>query len=400
MLGQEEATTGPNAPLATSDTQTRGISRAKGERLAYLDNLKTLLIAGIIASHALMGYATFGSWTYQDVQELNLSEGVEKFYALLFLVLAGLFFMGLFFFVSGLMTEDSLRRKGTARFVKDRLSRVGVPLAIYTLVVWPLLEYSLFGPFLRRGFWDSVADTDPLLDNGPMWFVGVLLLYSAILAAWRKRFPPPPAPSDRPLLWRHLAVLSLVVGASLFALRLVFPLDSNQALNLHVWGWPEYIAMFGLGVAAARRGWLRPVPRALARSCGAVAVVSTVVIAVVAVTTDVRGLEQDEYYGGLGLAALTWAMAEGALAVSGPVWVLSLVQRRLNGSGPLRRAMARGSYAAFMLQGPVLIVLALSLRPLDLSGDVKAFVVATLGIAGSFGLAWPLVTRTRLGRVL
>jgi hypothetical protein len=47
-----------------------------------------------------------------------------------------------------------------------------------------------------------------------------------------------------------------------------------------------------------------------------------------------------------------------------------------------------------------LVGLALALRPIDLTGDVKALIVATLGIIGSFGLAWPLVTRTPLGRIV
>jgi len=121
---------------------------------------------------------------------------------------------------------------------------------------------------------------------------------------------------------------------------------------------------------------------------------------IVAVTTDLRGLDQDEYFGGWGLAALVWAMAEGALAVTGSVWVLAFAQRHLNGTGPWRRAWARSSYLAFMLQGPVLVGLALALRPIDLTGDVKALIVAILGIIGSFGLASPLVARTSLGRIV
>jgi peptidoglycan/LPS O-acetylase OafA/YrhL len=93
-------------------------------------------------------------------------------------------------------------------------------------------------------------------------------------------------------------------------------------------------------------------------------------------------------------------MTEGVIAVSAPVWVLAFARRHLNGSGPLRRAMARSSYLAFMLQGPVLVGLAIALRPVDLTGDAKALLVATLGIAGSFALAWPLVTRTPLRRIL
>ena len=370
-----------------------------GERLAYLDNLKTVLIAGITASHAVMGYATFGSWTYQDVQEVTLSDVVEKVYAILFLTLGGLFLMALFFLISGMLTHGSLVRKGPSRFVSDRLLRLGVPFAVYTLVVWPLREYAVLGPFLHHGFWRSVTDTDPVLDNGPMWFVGVLLLYSVALVAWRRLFPPP-APSEGPLRWRHLVVLSLAVGVASFVVRIAFPVDSNQPMNLKLWGWPEYLAMFGLGIVAARRGWLRPVPGALARRCGIATLASTLAIVVVAVTTDLRGLDQDEYFGGWGLPALIWAMGEGVLAVSGPIWVLSFVQRHLNGSGRLRRAMARSSYAAFMVQGPVLVALALALRPADLPGDIKALVVATLGIVGSLALAWPLVTRTPLGRIL
>jgi hypothetical protein len=55
---------------------------------------------------------------------------------------------------------------------------------------------------------------------------------------------------------------------------------------------------------------------------------------------------------------------------------------------------------AFVVQGPVLIALALVLRPLALPAEVKALAVAAAGVGASFALAWLLVTRTRLGRIL
>ena len=67
--------------------------------------------------------------------------------------------------------------------------------------------------------------------------------------------------------------------------------------------------------------------------------------------------------------------------------------------GGRRAAMGRGSYAAYILQGPVLVGLALLLRPTSLPIDVKALLVATLGVIGSFALAWALVTRTPLRRI-
>jgi hypothetical protein len=53
-----------------------------------------------------------------------------------------------------------------------------------------------------------------------------------------------------------------------------------------------------------------------------------------------------------------------------------------------------------MLQGIPLIVFALALRAFDVPLEIKALVVAVGGIAGSFGLGWLLVSRTRLGRIV
>jgi fucose 4-O-acetylase-like acetyltransferase len=394
----------PSETTQTRASDARGDLSARparaGERLAYLDNLKTILIAGIIAAHAVMGYADFGSWTYQDVREATLSPVAETIFVVIVASLGAFFLMALFFLISGLLTQDSLARKGPSSFVTDRLWRLGLPFALYTLVVWPLLEFALLAPLLHdRSFLASYLDTDPVLDNGPMWFVGVLLLFSLGLVAWRRRFPPP-ATASGALGWRQLLPISLAVGLSTFVIRLALPADSGQPLNLHLWAWPEYLAMFGLGVVAARRGWLRPVPGALARRCGVAAVVAVLCTATAVLSAAPLGWSGEMYLGGWRLPAFLAAMTEGVLSVAGPIWLLAFAQRHLGGTGSLRRALARSSYLAFMLQGPVLVALALALRLTALSGDVKALLVATLGIVGSFGLAWLLIQRTALRRIL
>jgi hypothetical protein len=52
-----------------------------------------------------------------------------------------------------------------------------------------------------------------------------------------------------------------------------------------------------------------------------------------------------------------------------------------------------GSYGAFMVQGTVLIGLAIAVRPIPVVAEVKALVVAGGGVAGSFALAWLLISR-------
>ena len=55
--------------------------------------------------------------------------------------------------------------------------------------------------------------------------------------------------------------------------------------------------------------------------------------------------------------------------------------------------IGRSAYGAFMLQGPVLLGLAIALRPLPLPAEIKALLVAGGGIVGSFALAWLLISR-------
>ena len=84
------------------------------------------------------------------------------------------------------------------------------------------------------------------------------------------------------------------------------------------------------------------------------------------------------------------------------MWLLGAAQRHLD--RPLRwvsPAAARGAYGAFLLQGPVLIGLALALRPVPVPPEVKAVVVAVAGVAASFAIASFLIRRSRfLARIL
>jgi hypothetical protein len=64
-------------------------------------------------------------------------------------------------------------------------------------------------------------------------------------------------------------------------------------------------------------------------------------------------------------------------------------------------AVSRSTYGAFFLQGIVLIGAAVGLRPVPLPAEAKAFLVAVVGVAGSFALARLLITHVRpVARVL
>jgi hypothetical protein len=360
------------------------------------------MVAGVIAGHAIAGYAGM-NWTYADVAEGEMGAVPQAVFGLLILPFA-VFVMALFFLVAGLLTPASIDRKGPGRFVRDRLVRLGIPLAAFMFVLWPLMTYGLYrAAGSGWSLWDVYAD-DPTLDNGPLWFVEVLLISSMAYAAWvgwraRKRTAPD-AGTTGPLRVGHLVALGGGIAIATFVVRRWFPFDSLQFTNAHVWQWPECIGLFGLGIVGARRGWLQPVPDRIRRGCGWVAVGATVALFSAFVSTGDPDRSVEVFGGGWRWEALVLATIGGAMSVAASIWVLAFAQRHGDRSGRTTRAMSRAAYAAFMFQGLPLIAAALSLRSLDLPLEVKAVLVAAGGIAGSFALGWVLVTRTVLGRVM
>ncbi len=390
-------------------------ARGPRERVAYLDNLKLLLVAVIIAGHGALAYGDLeNAWPYQDVQEVQLA-GVSNITLAMVVIPAAMFAMGLFFLISGLVTPGSVSRKGPRKFARDRLIRLGVPLVVWTLVFWP---GAIWAAHLAAGdthsFWWRLSHEDPVLDTGPMWFVEVLLIYSLAYAAWwhwragARREPPfgddPGAPPNdsAPLSGWTLVKLAAAISVVTVLVRPVLPAVSGQIGQSHVWQWPQFIAMFGLGIVAAQRGWLDPVPDRIRRGCGLAALGGVSTFLVVAGVMAAVGVDGGVIFDpGLHWPALALAAIEGPLAVGASVWLLGLAQRHLSRRpGRLGRAMARSAYGAFLLQGVVLIGLMIALRPVPVPAEVKAVAVACLGVAGSFGLAWLLVSRTRLGRIL
>jgi hypothetical protein len=366
-------------------------------RLSYLDNMKVALIASIIAMHAVLGYvAVEDLWSYTSLREVTLTPVVE-----IVLIVAispfGFVLMPLLFLIAGLLTAPSIGRKGAARFARDRLIRLGVPFVVYVGLVQPAVMYALEHPLgaATGSYWHEFLGDERRLDTGPLWFVGVLLLFSLAYAGWvgvRRNRPRPPDPAG--ITFRHLTLLAAVVVPASVLVRLVYPYGSDSGFtDLSFWQWPGSIAMFGLGIAAARRGWLVAVPAAVRRHCRSAvpfALASMVgFLALIGFRETV-----DEAMGGWHWQAVVFAVLEAALAVFGSVWLLDLAQRRLGGerrwAGPDVR---RSAYGAFIVQTPVLLGIAVLLRALALPAEVKAIVVAVGGVVCAFAFARLLISR-------
>lgn len=363
------------------------------ERLPQIDNVKTALVAWVIGGHALLGYTAVGGWPYDEVNETTFHPGVETVLSAL-IGPTGIFIIGGFFFLAGLFTPRSLEKKGLGRFVADRTVRLGLPWAVSAFLVWPL---TMWLAYRAAGYHESVVWVTthryPLLDSGSLWFTFVLLIFSVAYALWRTAAPADPAAPAPGAT--QLAGLAAGIAVSSFLIRLVFPAKSGQIFDLHLWQWPQCAAMFALGVYCARYGWAREVPDRLRRRSAAVAVTTICLIPLVAIAIGVTDLADDigPFLGGWTWQAAATATVEGILVVSGSLWLLGLAQRHLTQRGRLAAACSRAAFPAFVIQGPILILLALALRPLDAPAEVKAPLLAITALAGSFWLSWRFVAR-------
>ncbi len=349
-------------------------------RLPHLDNLRTLLVAWVIGGHALLGYTAVGGWAYDEVREVTFTP-LDELGLVAVIGPTGLFVIGVFFFIAGLVTEQAVTRHGPRRYVHDRMLRLGLPWLVSAVLVWPLsvwLAYTAAGRNISP--WWVLTHRHPLLDSGSLWFALVLLLYSVAFACWR------PSRSKRALTGVHVAAAVLAVAGASFVVRLGIPARSGQIADLHLWQWPQCLGLFLLGVAAARQGWARHVPDRVRRWSGRATVTALVVLPVAALAAGVRDVATDAgpFLGGWHWQSLATATVEGVLVVAGSVWLVGLAERRLAGTGHRATRWTRAAFTAFVIQGPVLMVLASAARLLPAPAEVKAPLVAAAAITTCF----------------
>ena len=94
------------------------------------------------------------------------------------------FFMGLFLLIGAYFVPGSYDRKGAGHFLKDRLIRLGIPLAVYSgssIPTWSVISYyaGQTGPLAL------LPGVRAVIGYGPLWFVEVLLIFSLVYVLWR-----------------------------------------------------------------------------------------------------------------------------------------------------------------------------------------------------------------------
>ena len=363
---------------------------AAAARLAWMDTLRVTAIAGVIVMHAATAYILDIDWYYQERTTSILTPTLLAFPALL----GGLFGLGPLFLLGGLLSPGSLARKGPGGFARGRLLRLGLPLLGFFVLVDPLTDYlGALAEGEQPRLWPYLADQTGTRDTGPMWFVALLLLLSLAYAGLRRLYPARSGVTAA-IGHRYLVAAAAGIAAGSFAVRLVSPLGAETFANLRWEAWPQGIGLFTLGVLAGERGWLEVLDRRLVRGCrwaAMAALLGLTALAASALVTD----RLDAVAGGLAWLSAAFAVLEGLGAVALSLWLVAWFRHRWDRPAGLVRRAGRGSYAAYVLHPPVLVVLSLLARPLPVAPEAKFVLVAAGGVVAAFAVGVGL-TRLRI----
>jgi Acyltransferase family len=251
---------GPSGMMAQGQSlrSERASGREAPRRWAWMDNLRVVVIAGVIVEHVATAYVLDIDWYYEERSSSAVTEAIVG----AAILPAALFAMAVLFLVAGLLSARSLARKGPWPYVRDRLLRLGAPLIAFTFVIGPLT--SLVGQ--RAEGHASADDVGSFLiakmrdaDTGPMWFVTALLVFSIAYGSWRWARPAGLTASG-PLRPGHLVAAAAAIVVGSFVVRLKWPFTADTPFDLNFWEWPQMATLFALGALAGERGWLDPIP--------------------------------------------------------------------------------------------------------------------------------------------
>src|SRR5512143_3371646 len=151
-------------------------------RLLFIDNMRVFVTVLVILFHLMITYAGTGSWYYTEGREDFITGAMGAW----FLTVTQAYFMGLFLLISAYFVPGSYDRKGGHRFLRDRLIRLGIPLALYSWLIRPVLAYldPIRFPAARLPFWTFLIGTyfknEALFGAGPLWFIETLLIFSLL----------------------------------------------------------------------------------------------------------------------------------------------------------------------------------------------------------------------------
>lgn len=379
----------PPVPDRTATLPATAADAIDTRRLAFIDNMRILMITMVIAHHAGQPYGpTGGFWPITDARHAPILGP--------FFTVNASFGMGLFFLISAAFLPASYDRKGPRAFLRDRLRRIGLPLLAGTLLFVVPTFYAIERPFTGGplAFW-----RDFLLANfgpwhfGHLWFLIHLLVAMTAYALWRQLVPHSAAGGGRAAALPGTgAILGFIaaLGLVIFIVRIWFPIDHWTALPLlvpveyaHL---PQYASLFVVGLVAGHSGWFRRFPTRRGLCWLAVGLAAAALAYAYSLVAGWLGTNWFSA-GGANWSSLVQSLWEAVLCTSLAIGLPVLFREVADRQGPFLRALAGDTYTVYVIHIAVLVALQITLADAALPPLVKFALVTLVGVPLCFLLA-------------
>lgn len=353
------------------------------KRAYYIDLLRIFLTVLVFFHHSAIAFGGSGGWYY--VSQTPTS-GATQYVLSLFMSIDQSYFMSLFFFISALFMPISYDKKGFARFLKERLVRLGIPLLVYTALIHPTLVYWIH-LYLDKtdASWVSfvwMMDTHHA-EPGPMWFVLTLLFIETVYALYRRFFAgtlskllPDKLPSTAGIF-----LFMIVTGLLAYLIRMVCPVGTSF-FGLQFGFFSLYIGMYFVGILACRRNWMEQLTLK-----GAIPWFSLSLICIPMLMIATRTENVTPFLGGLNLSALFYAMWEPVMCVGISYFLLAFSKKYFNRPNKFILILSGDSYTAYIIHPMVVVCCTFLVEQLSISPLEKLALLLVIGIPCCFAMS-------------
>lgn len=354
-------------------------------KLDYINNIKILLTILVILHHTFIAYSTSDGWYYTEPTTiLGVLIPVK-----MMISINQSFFMGFFFMLAAYFTDASFTKKGTSKFITDRLVRLGIPLVFYAVLISPFTSYLVyyFAQEHHITFLQYLQGYDTWMDIGVMWFVLALLLFTFLYVLSQKLFKISfentlPVPTSRTIL-----LFALALGLVNFFVRIAFPVGwVLEPFGFQPGHFPQYIAFFIIGLLAAKNNWFNELSERTRKRLTLSAWICLLLFPVFFVIRVTLKMPVEWYAGGFHWQQLLYAIWEQWIGLSILTVLLIKGRTKWNKSTPLLAKLSRYSFATYIFHPVVIVTFTLAARNWNVDPALKLLVVSPLIVAGSFAL--------------
>jgi len=233
-----------------------------------------------------------------------------------------------------------------------------------------------------------------------LWFAILLLVFDVGCAGWRtlaRTAPPQAAKGAAPLRFREIAIYVVLFAAANYLIRFVLPLGKTVLQFPSLYDLPEYVSFFCIGAIAARRNWLPTIPASMGRVGLLAAFMSTLILFPIALTGLGHGVSAG-FVGAGHWHSAVYGLWEAIYAVGLVLALVSWFRHSFARGSRLSTALARQSFAVYVIHVPIVVILTASLRGAALEDLLRFGLLAVVAVPVCFVLAFlirrvPLVAR-------